>query len=191
MKTLITGDETWVYSYDVEMNVQSSQWVEPNSLQLKKKNTSSIKLEDDVHCFFYHSRVIHHEFMPQHQAVNKEFYVQILRCLREECAGRGPTCGKARAGCCITTMLQVTCLVGQYLAPKELAVLPHPPCSPDLAPAGFFPVPRVENHPERTSFSECRQDKSNFIERATLHLRKRVTKCIPTVAEVMGTVCCK
>jgi transposase len=26
LKTLITGDETWVYGYDLEMKVQSSQW---------------------------------------------------------------------------------------------------------------------------------------------------------------------
>ena len=26
-KNIITGDETWVYGYDVETKVQSSQWV--------------------------------------------------------------------------------------------------------------------------------------------------------------------
>jgi hypothetical protein len=26
LKTVITGDETWVYGYDPEMKVQSSQW---------------------------------------------------------------------------------------------------------------------------------------------------------------------
>jgi len=27
LKNVITGDETWVYSYDVETKVQSSQWM--------------------------------------------------------------------------------------------------------------------------------------------------------------------
>jgi hypothetical protein len=36
LKTIITGDETWVCGYDVEMKMQSSQWVEKNSPRLKK-----------------------------------------------------------------------------------------------------------------------------------------------------------
>ena len=27
LKTLVTGDKTWVYGYDVETKAQSSQWV--------------------------------------------------------------------------------------------------------------------------------------------------------------------
>jgi len=27
LKNVITGDETWVYGYDVETKVQSSQWM--------------------------------------------------------------------------------------------------------------------------------------------------------------------
>jgi len=27
LKNIITGDETWVYGYDVETKMQSSQWV--------------------------------------------------------------------------------------------------------------------------------------------------------------------
>jgi len=27
LKTIVTGDKTWVYGYDVETNAQSSQWV--------------------------------------------------------------------------------------------------------------------------------------------------------------------
>jgi len=31
LKNTITSDETWVYGYDVETNVQSSQWVGKSS----------------------------------------------------------------------------------------------------------------------------------------------------------------
>jgi len=27
LKNVTTGDETWIYGYDVETNVQSSQWM--------------------------------------------------------------------------------------------------------------------------------------------------------------------
>ena len=36
LKNVITGDETWVYCYDVETKVQSSQWVGKSSPRPKK-----------------------------------------------------------------------------------------------------------------------------------------------------------
>ena len=36
LKNVITGDETWVYGYDVETKVQSSQWVGKSSPRPKK-----------------------------------------------------------------------------------------------------------------------------------------------------------
>ena len=36
MKNVITGDETWVYSYDAETKVQSSQWMGNLSPRPKK-----------------------------------------------------------------------------------------------------------------------------------------------------------
>ena len=36
IKTIITGDETWVYGYDPETKFQSSQWKHPESPRPKK-----------------------------------------------------------------------------------------------------------------------------------------------------------
>jgi hypothetical protein len=36
LNRIITGNETWVYGYDVEMKMQSSQWVGRNSLRSEK-----------------------------------------------------------------------------------------------------------------------------------------------------------
>ena len=36
IKTIITGDETWVYGYDPETKFQSSKWKHPESPQPKK-----------------------------------------------------------------------------------------------------------------------------------------------------------
>jgi len=37
LKNTITGDETWVYGYDVETKMQSSQWMGKGSPRPKKK----------------------------------------------------------------------------------------------------------------------------------------------------------
>ena len=50
---VITGDETFVYGYDPETRVQSSQWKSPSSPRAKK--SSSIKIQhqrDDGDCAF-------------------------------------------------------------------------------------------------------------------------------------------
>jgi hypothetical protein len=36
LKIIITNNETWVYGYDMETKMQSSQWVGKNSLGPKK-----------------------------------------------------------------------------------------------------------------------------------------------------------
>ena len=36
LKRVITGDESWVYSYDIETKVQSSQWKSPGEPRPKK-----------------------------------------------------------------------------------------------------------------------------------------------------------
>jgi len=38
---VITGDESWLYDYDLETKQQSSQWKTPSSLRQKKSAPSS------------------------------------------------------------------------------------------------------------------------------------------------------
>jgi hypothetical protein len=48
MKNIITGDETWVYVYDVETKVQSSQWVSKTLPQPKKGMPSAFTHHGDA-----------------------------------------------------------------------------------------------------------------------------------------------
>ena len=49
LKNIITGDETWVYGYDVETKMQSSQWMGKGSPRPKNE---SVKDQGDVGCVF-------------------------------------------------------------------------------------------------------------------------------------------
>ena len=40
LKTIVTGDETWVYGYDIKTKAQSSQWVGQGLPRLKKAQMS-------------------------------------------------------------------------------------------------------------------------------------------------------
>jgi len=52
LKITITGDQTWVYGYDVETKMQSSQWMGKGSARPKKSTDESVKDEGDVGCVF-------------------------------------------------------------------------------------------------------------------------------------------
>ena len=53
MKTIITGDETWVYGYDPETKFQSSQWKHPESSRPKKARQVRSKVKVMMlTCFF-------------------------------------------------------------------------------------------------------------------------------------------
>jgi hypothetical protein len=82
LKTIVTGDETWVYGYDVETKAQLSQWVGQGSPRPKKARMSRSDMVM-LMVFFDWQGVIHYEFVPRGQTVNKEFYVAVLKRLRE------------------------------------------------------------------------------------------------------------
>jgi len=89
LKRVITG-ETWVYDYDVEIKAQSSQWKRPEEPRPKKVRQvrSSVKILLTV--FFDYNGAVHREFLPQGHTVNKEYYLEVMRRLREAIRKKRP-----------------------------------------------------------------------------------------------------
>lgn len=173
MKTIITGDETWVYGYDVETKAQSSQWVGKNSPRPKKARMSRSNMKVMFIVFFDYCGVIHQEFVPQGQTVNKEFYVEVLRRLREDVRRKRPELWKNKNWVLHhdNAPSHSSLLVGQYLASKQVAVLPHPPYSPDLAPADFFLFPKL-----KTTLKGCRFQSVDEIKQNSLRQLHTISK---------------
>ena len=83
LKKVITGDESWVYSYDVETKAQSSQWKHTESPRPKKARKVRSNVKVLLAVFFDYHGVVHQEFLPQGRTVNKEYDVEVIRRLRE------------------------------------------------------------------------------------------------------------
>ena len=66
------------------------------------------------------------------------------------------TCGKRGHGCFFTTMHQLIMPwdleIRKFLAKNNIAVLEHPPYSPDLAPCDFFLFPKLKEVIKGTHF---------------------------------------
>ncbi|KAJ8945418.1 hypothetical protein NQ318_009873 [Aromia moschata] len=82
MKRIITGDEAWVYEYDMQTSRQSSEWRYDDEPKPKKPRQSRSKVKVILTFFFIEAWYIP-EFLPEGQTVNKEYYLGIWRRLRE------------------------------------------------------------------------------------------------------------
>lgn len=113
-------------------------------LLVQKKHTSRSKIKVVMIVFFDCKGIVHQEFVPHGQMVNKEVYQGILVRLRDVVHRKRPELWENQ-----TWMLHhdnvsahTSLLVCSYLAKHHTTIVPHPPYSPDLAPADFFQFPK-------------------------------------------------
>ena len=147
LKTTITCDETWVYGYDIETKAQSSQWVGQGSPRPKKARMSRSNMKVMMVVFFDWQGVIHYEFVPRGQTVNKEFYLAVLKRLREAVRRKRPQLWTNQSWVLHhdNAPAHSSFLVRNFLAKNETTVVPQPPYPPDLAPADFFLFPKLKS----------------------------------------------
>ncbi len=90
LKRVITGDESWVYGYDIETKAQSSQWKTPEEPRPKKARQVRSNVKVLLTVFFDYHGVVHQEFLPKGRTVNKEYYLEVMRRLREAIRKKRP-----------------------------------------------------------------------------------------------------
>ncbi|PNF21592.1 hypothetical protein B7P43_G12727 [Cryptotermes secundus] len=83
LNTVITGDESWVYGYDLETKIQSSQWKHQTSPRPEEARQVRSNVKVMLAIFFDSHGVVHHEYAPQGQTITKEYYQEVLRRLRD------------------------------------------------------------------------------------------------------------
>ena len=81
MERIITGDETWVYAYDPETTDQSSEYRAKGEARPKNPRQSRSKIKVMLTVFFDYRGVVHYEFLPPGQTVNKKYYLSGMHIL--------------------------------------------------------------------------------------------------------------
>jgi hypothetical protein len=79
-------------------------------------------------------------------------------------------------------------LIRSSLAKHQIWVVPHPPCSPDLAPADFFLFSKLTTTLKKSRFQTIEEIQEQIDNRTDCHHRKCVPASIPTMEETLGTV---
>ncbi|PNF42608.1 hypothetical protein B7P43_G01287 [Cryptotermes secundus] len=103
LKTVITGDESWVYGYDPETKVQASQWKHPTSPRPRRARQVRSNVKVILADFFDYRGVVHHEYAPLGQTVNKEYYQKSSAIFVMQFGARHWSCGTHATGSCIMT----------------------------------------------------------------------------------------
>ncbi|UYV72414.1 hypothetical protein LAZ67_9003006 [Cordylochernes scorpioides] len=146
LQRVITGDEAWVYGYDVETKAQSSQWKLPHEPRPKKARQVQSNVKVLLTVFFDCRGVVHHEFLPQGRTVNKEYYLQVMCNLSEAIRQKHPDLWKNKNWLLHhdNAPAHTLLLVRDFLAKNNTLMMPQPPYSPDLAPCDFFLFPKLK-----------------------------------------------
>lgn len=143
LENVVTGDETWVYGYDPETKLQSSQWKKPNEPRPKKARQCRMTgVKVMLITFFDCKGIIHYEFVPRGTTVTGLWYRDLLKRVKK--AYKRKREGNEFILHHDNAPSHSSFVVQQYLTKKKIAILPQPPYSPDVSPCDFWLFPRLK-----------------------------------------------
>ena len=126
--------------------------------------------------FFDWKGIVHHEFVPRGQMVNRQLYQEVLARSRDAVRRKRPELWENQ-----TWMLHhdnvpapASFLIRSYLAKHQTSVVSHPPYSPDLGPADVFLFPKF-----KTTLKGRRSQTIEEIQENAIRELRVITKCVP------------
>lgn len=163
IERIITGDETWVFEYDMQTSQQSSEWRAKNEPKPKKPRQSKSKIKVMLTVFFDIRGVVHSEFLPEGQTVNKEYYLGVMRRLRENVRRKRPDLWRNNSWILHhdNAPAHKAIIVNEFLNKNSTNIIEQPPYSPDMAPCDFFLFPKLKLPLRGTRFASIEDIKTN------------------------------
>ena len=143
---VITGDETWLYHFDVETKRSSAEWV-PEGGQRPVKARRSRSQGKRMFAIFFDSRGLVAMVKVEGQAtVTARWYTEIcLPVVIDNVTRRAPRTGmRGRKLHHDNAPAHTAAATREFLTDQGISTLPHPPYSPDLAPCDFWLFPTIK-----------------------------------------------
>ena len=96
--------------------------------------------------FFDWNGMVHHEFLPQVQMVNKEYYLEVMSRLREAIRQKRTKLWKNQSWILThdNAPVYTSMPVREFLAKNKTVIMPQPPYLPNLVPADFVLFPKLK-----------------------------------------------
>ena len=161
---IITGDETWIYDYDPETQIQSATWCfpgEPSPAKVRRTRSVGKRM---VAVFFNKFGLVAAVPLQERRTVNAIWYTTV--CLPKVFQ----TLKNQRSGTASRNLRSTTSVRGvllhhdnasshtaaetlDFLEAEGVQLVTHPPYSPDLAPCDFWLFPKVKEQLRGRRFS--------------------------------------
>ncbi len=133
---VVTMDEAWIYQYDPETKVQSTQWLQKNEecphKFLRARATGKLMLVS-----FFDSRGLLYYEIVQNRTVNKHVFCNIVNRMRLAFKRRRPKVKQLWLHM-DNVPTHKAVMTQEILRRSNIKTVPHPPYSPDLAPSDFW-----------------------------------------------------
>ncbi len=157
LETIISGDETWISLFENNTKIESCEWVKPGETGSRIRPIKALRCTSTRKCMLilFHDidGVLLSEFVPRNQTVNADYYVQILKKLKDRIRHKRP--GMWSGGRDGETdhdfklhhdnvLPHVAAKTLAFLGENNIQMVPHPQYSPDLAPCDFFVFPYLK-----------------------------------------------
>lgn len=158
LKCIITGDETWIYAYDPETAQQSREY--------RAKDEPKPKIpRQSLTVFIDYRSVVHKEFLPTGQTVNKEYYLGVMKHLRESIRKKRPELWRNNSWFLHhdNAPSHTAIVIRQFLAKNQTNTVPQAPYSPDMAPCDFFLFSRLKKPLRGHRFDSIEEIKENSL----------------------------
>jgi len=116
-----------------------------SSPRLKKASISRSKVKTMIIVFFNSHGIVHKESVPPGQTVKHAFYKDVLEQLRKWVQGVRTDIADDWVLHHDNVPAHNALSIQEFLAKKNIPILPHPPYSPDLAPCDFYLFPKLKS----------------------------------------------
>jgi histone-lysine N-methyltransferase SETMAR len=147
LNKIITGDETKCFACDPETKRQSSEWVGETSARLKKLKFQRSRVKTMLIIFFRLSvRSSQRILTREGKTVNAKYYKGVMDRLlkRNQRVRPAAFCSRDFFLLHDNAPAHKAASVCQFLTPKNVTAIYHPPYSPDLSPPDYFLFPKLK-----------------------------------------------
>ena len=97
-------------------------------------------------CFFDSRGIVHHEYAPEVQTINKEYYLEVLRRLRDAVRRKRPDMWAAKKFQLHhdNVPAHTAYVIQTFLVKNNMPLVRQAPYSTDLAPRDFWLLPKLK-----------------------------------------------
>ncbi|XP_043262919.1 histone-lysine N-methyltransferase SETMAR-like [Colletes gigas] len=166
LNRIVTGDEKWV-SY--ENIVRKRQWLDKNQPPLPDPK-ANIHGKTILLCVWWDCQgIIHHELLKSNLTITADKYVQQLQRVQEKLHEKRPALVNRKSVILLheNARSHTARVIQEKILELGWSVLPHPPYSPDLAPADYHLFCSLQNFLYGKTFNseeQVRQAVENFFQ---------------------------